>query len=251
MFRAIQSGCVLAVLLAVPTLVHADWLANADTATVVFSDGFETGAVGSAPTATVGAWGNWHVDTANGAKAVVTDEATSGIAAYDGGKFLEVNRTTGNFCWFVGGGVNANSGATDTIQAEFAVRVDSGMAFVLPTNGLGTEFTELGFYADGTAKYYGSSWETLGQTLNVGAWNKVVMTRKNDTDSWSIRINDQTAETFGGWGVSGVWDGIELGAGGASVAYFDAAQSVPEPSACILLGNAAAAFVAYAWRRRR
>ena len=266
MFRAIQFVLVAVVLFGTCAVAQAEsipLLKNVTTGVVMFQDGFESGTVGSVPgqyNPTVGEWVD-IVQPASGGHVWVTDEATTGVAAYEGSQYLDVYRYSN--AAVLHGAAGAASGASDMVmfQAAFYGGVYEGVYV--------DEYNKLAFFSDsaelsgfitlpsGAFAYRNagnSAWVSLTQTWTAGQWNTLVITHTNSTADWTVSINGQTAETVTSFaaGETNVVSKLQFVAASAygNGGYWDAIP-IPEPSSLALLAMGLIGLLCYAWRKRK
>ncbi len=236
MFRAIQFVLVAAVaLFGMSAVAQATLITNG--ATILFSDDFEGGTVGSLPTADVGTWsGNLEV----------TDAASPGPSI--GTKYIIRP-------WYSGAAsVGSASFAPQTsgiVHAEYMVYQDMDMA-TQATNGAYFGFSS-DFWglcdAGGEVRYYNAGWFPTGLYWTNAVWQKWELDYVPGAATFDLTIDGTKAAGLPVRAVETSVDTALFMAGSKMPIYFDTV--IPEPSTFVLLVTGLIGLLCYAWRKRK
>ena len=240
MFRAIQFVLIVGVaLFGMSAVAQATLITNG--ATVLFSDDFEGGTVGSLPTAYVGTWSG---------SVRVTDAAVPG--PFQGAQYLTrgVNQLDG-LATFA-------AQTSGLVHAEYMVYQDEFMASQR-TNGayfgfsaafwglcdFGGEEPEGG----GEVRYYDAGWYHTGLYWKNAVWQKWELDYVPGASTYDLTIDGVTASAVPVRAVEASVDTLIFTCGSMMPIYYDAV--VPEPSTFALLATGLIGLLCYAWRKRK
>jgi hypothetical protein len=249
--------------LAMTSVAHAVVVTNTSTSTTMFDWDFEN------PSASVG------TGTLVSAGAMIVDPSVAdGFSAYQGSNVLKVVRDATHAD---GGQMSAEfsstPGAGDTLTLDFAFRpasdatytnTDMALELYSPAGrmGLFDLYGQYGVGAGGAVTAYkvvghGTGGYTLAQESFPNAWNTVHLSHVNGTADWTIKVNDQTAETVTFQtatyypGLTGEWNALAMFSNDSSTKFYVDSSAVPEPSSLLLLTSGLIGLLCYAWRKRK
>lgn len=259
MFRTISCVLTVVVLVAAPAAMQADFI-NTTTQTTMWSDSFETGTIGSAPANDEPQDGTYSGLTGS---VKIVNQASASFAAYEGTQFMKVDRVS-SASSIIANVAAGSSTANADLELTLPFYVSRGVNTVrfLKDTTIGNIVGQLGFYGTGqttktagaVAWFNGQSAQVvdLAQTFTPNAWNVLVVAHKNGTNTWSVSINGQDAESETGnttYGTQNITGLAVMGSANGSTIFVDG--TVPEPSSVALLVTGLFGLLAYAWRKRK
>ena len=227
-------------------------------ATVIFSDGFENGTVGSVPTTTDGggSWSSYDIGTgpynvlAISTGVIAAREGVNYLGMYRGDAATQLPRLTGT--------PSAATNTGDTIAMSLSSYMWAGECSLMFYASDNTLLTQFGFWKDSGVSIVDNTdnWRYFTASAPGSQWNDMVITHTNGSQAWTLSVNGGTAEALDSY-AAGLTKNIgyfkfQIDSSGGD-AGFDAVSVsiVPEPSMFVLLGVSVVSLLAYAWRKRR
>jgi hypothetical protein len=224
---------VLAVLGAVTQSAQAVLIKNVTTNTVLFdAGGFEAGSPGSTVGANDPAVGTWaNINNAGGHIQVHNFFTDGSVTAFDGDKFLRMNRATANTELFTSGFTGSTS---DVITISFAALVTTGAANVHIRDAQGNRIANMFLNDSQLNAGTGAAPVILLQGPGLAnQWITFEYTYINGANTYDVSINGGAPQTVNVFDGPGVISSIVLRTGAAGNAYYDA---IPEPAGIALMG---------------
>lgn len=246
--------------LAVATSANAVLITNLTTKQVIFSDNFESGTLGAAPTANVGSWELVGFGAPSGTH--VVDAASPG--PNQGDQYLELHRQLPPFYPDVqvrahASAVQSNSG--DIIRLEFSTyqssyKNQSNTFIINPAAPLaGREYFVIGVDLDGNPRpvfVSGADNAVLSSAFKLDKWQNWTIDFELGTNNTTWTLDGTTTTTTtppNGTHVS--FEQFVVDIGGDDIVYLDSHGVIPEPSTLVTLGIGAIGLIASRMRRRK
>ena len=192
--RVVAGLCLLAACLC-GRRTSAIEVENVTRSLVLFSDDFESGTPGFAPSAPDPEPGTWLFNS--DPVVLIADAQSDQIPPNQGSRFLKIARGQRPRLEALGASdAVAKSAAGDLMRIECAVRVQSGVASLYPTT-TNHDIGQISFFSDGRVSVVdkaGQNHQFLQQSLRPREWNRVRLEFTNGLSGWSVSLNDASPE---------------------------------------------------------